>query len=237
MAVPAYFFEPDITGSQTQYPLSAETSKHCVQVLRMQTGASLQLTDGKGSLYSCVILQADKKQAVVSITEQSFLPKTTPAVTLAVSPIKNPGRFEWLLEKATETGIQKIHLLDCERTEKHRLRADRLQGVLVAAMLQSQQCWLPELSGPFPFSKYVREAHAPEKLIAHCLPGEKKKIACLPYTPETIILIGPEGDFSPGETDQAIKHGFVPVTLGNTRLRTETAGIVASSLLMNRVKA
>jgi 16S rRNA (uracil1498-N3)-methyltransferase len=158
-------------------------------------------------------------------------------VTVAISLLKNASRFEWFLEKATEIGVSGIVPLLCERTEKEHARIDRLRSILVSAMLQSQQAWLPELSEPMGFSELVGRPASGGRYIAHCLeaPLSTDSLADWRKTadgvPPQLILIGPEGDFSPKEVEAALKEGFLPVTLGENRLRTETAGVVAATLL------
>lgn len=225
-----YFFEEVIT--QPTYILSEATSKHCIQVLRMKEGEQLQLTDGKGNLFTATIIEANKKNCAVKIeaTENSQL--KTQNVSIAISLLKNPTRFEWFLEKATEIGVTEITPLICDHTEKENFRFDRMQNILIAAMLQSKQTWLPQLHQPKKFAAFINEDFDGLKLIAHCVEEDKKSINDLNHQQQkTIILIGPEGDFSTEEIKIAIDKKFIPVTLGNTRLRTETAGIVAAALL------
>lgn len=152
---------------------------------------------------------------------------------LAVAPTKMNDRFEWFLEKATEIGVSEIIPLLCERTEKEKFRYDRMNGILVSAMLQSQQTWLPCLHEPTLFADVIKGGSTEQKLIAHCLPGQKQQRSSVITHPSSLILIGPEGDFTPKEITLALEKEFVPVALGNTPLRTETAGIVAATLLMN----
>ena len=225
-----YFYEESITQSTTI--LSEATSKHCIQVLRMKEGEQLQLTDGKSILYTATITNADKKNCTVRIdaTENSKL--KTQNLSIAISLLKNPTRFEWFLEKATEIGVVEIIPLICDHTEKENFRFDRMQNILVSAMLQSKQTWLPQLQQPKKFNAFINENFDGLKLIAHCVEEDKKSITGInTQHQKTIILIGPEGDFSTEEINIAINKNFIPVTLGNTRLRTETAGIVAAVLL------
>ncbi len=233
MSVP-YFFEPAISGVSTQFTVSEETSKHCVQVLRMKSGAVLQLTDGRGHLYTASILQPDKKATIVLIEALKTITPPSKKISIALSLLKNPSRFEWFLEKATEIGVSSIQPLIANRTEHTRFRTDRMEGILKAAMLQSQQAWLPELNVPLPFGQLVSESTYTQKLIAHCEDEKKNPICQLKAGLQTDcqILIGPEGDFTPEEITLAIKNGYQPVSLGETRLRAETAAVVASSLLV-----
>jgi 16S rRNA (uracil1498-N3)-methyltransferase len=226
-----YFYIPVITGKEITLP--EETSKHIVQVLRMVKGEELQLTDGRGTKARVVIADDNRKRCIVKVTEITNGEPQVSKVTIAISLIKNAARFEWFLEKATEIGVNHIIPLLCERTEKEKFRKDRLQSILVSAMLQSQQCWMPQLSEPVSFQNLIKEKGDQQGFIAHCLPEEKQQLVSVPLHTSSIILIGPEGDFTEGEIEAALHNGFQPVALGPTRLRTETAGIVAATLLCN----
>lgn len=224
-----YFYEPSVT--QPHHVLSEETSKHCIQVLRMKEGEQMQLTDGKSNLFIATILRADKKNCVVKI-EDTSLQQTTSNISIAISLLKNPTRLEWFIEKAAEIGVKEIQPLVCEHTEKENFRFDRMNNILISAMLQSRQTWLPQLHQPKKFIDFINEDFAGLKLIAHC--AEEKKQSLKDFTNQTtnkLILIGPEGDFSLSEIESALKQNFIPVSLGNTRLRSETAGIVAATFL------
>ncbi len=229
-----FFYEPDMSGMNTHFQLSEETSKHCIQVLRMRAGEQLQLTNGLGSLCRARILSEDKKKAVALIEEVLFQPKQLKKIGIAISLLKNNSRFEWFLEKATEIGVSEIAPLICERTEHTRFRTDRMKQLLVSAMLQSQQVWLPVLQEPFPFKDILVTSVYSAKLIAHCEDDRKNNINTLPPFSDAQILIGPEGDFSPTEIKTALSQQYLPVTLGETRLRAETAGVVAATLLVNK---
>jgi 16S rRNA (uracil1498-N3)-methyltransferase len=225
-----YFYEENI--QQPTHILSEETSKHCVQVLRMKEGRQLQLTNGKGNLFTATIVEANKKHCTVKINSTTNLKPQTTNISVAISLLKNPSRFEWFLEKATEIGVREIIPLICEHTEKENFRFDRMNNILISAMLQSQQTWLPKLHQPKKFSAFINEDFDGLKLIAHCVEEEKRSLNDLNVSHQNkLILIGPEGDFSKEEIEHALKNNFIPVTLGNTRLRSETAGIVAAALL------
>jgi 16S rRNA (uracil1498-N3)-methyltransferase len=170
--------------------------------------------------------------------QEQFIPRTGRKTSIAISLLKNANRFEWFLEKATELGITEIIPLICDRTEKQHFRFDRMQNILTSAMLQSQQAWLPLLHQPVGFGQLLKQEDVidnTQKFIAHCIPGSKKSLAELvnPSLPSQIILIGPEGDFTSEEIAFATEHYFIPVSLGDTRLRSETAGMVAAVLLTN----
>ncbi len=217
-----------------QFVLNEETSKHVVQVLRMNKGEQLQLTDGEGNLYIAEIIDDNRKKCELKILSCSNQPVTSKKVTIAISPVKNNARFEWFLEKATEIGVREIVPLLCTRTEKQHFRHDRMKSILVSAMLQSQQCWLPLLKDPIKFDNFVKQPIKGQKFIAHC-EDESNKVRLSPSIINKemgkLILIGPEGDFTSAEIVIAIQNNFVPVTLGENRLRTETAGVVAVVLL------
>lgn len=232
MSLP-YFYEQHISNSVSPFVLSEETSKHCVQVLRMKIGQRLNLTDGKGNLFTASIASADKKHCAVIIETTTFTEPVCRKISIAISLLKNANRFEWFLEKATEIGVTEIIPLLCNRTERQHFRFDRMNAVLVAAMLQSQQTWLPVLHSPSAFEGVVPESVYEQKLIAHCEEDKKMAIKNLQITNDVQILIGPEGDFSPNEIELALHKNYLSVTLGNTRLRTETAGVVAATFLTN----
>jgi 16S rRNA (uracil1498-N3)-methyltransferase len=233
MSLP-YFFEPDLTIAKNHFTLSEESSKHCIQVLRMKMGEQLQLINGKGLICAATIVSEDKRKTVVLLQESISTNPPTTKVILGISLLKNPSRFEWLLEKATEIGVTEIQPLICKRTEHTRFRQDRMQGIIIAAMLQSQQTWLPILQTPASVDSIITHSTNNLRLIAHCEPGNKPLINQLPLSKAYEILIGPEGDFTSDEIKLAIENKYEPISLGATRLRTETAGMVAATLLMNK---
>ncbi|HMK24471.1 MAG TPA: RsmE family RNA methyltransferase [Chitinophagaceae bacterium] len=233
MALP-FFYISNYDGSQKQIVLDEETSKHIVQVLRMKAGAQLNLTDGKGNLLTCEIINDHKKHCSVEVTATSYQQPATRKVSVAISLLKNTNRFEWFLEKVTEIGVTEIIPLICERTEKERFRYERMQGICISAMLQSQQVWLPVLHEPVRFEDLMmRRFEDAVKFIAHCLEADKQQLRDhqIVKSSNCLIAIGPEGDFTKEEVELALQHGFIPVSLGETRLRSETAGVVAATLL------
>ncbi len=232
-----FFFAGQIEQATQTAILSEETSWHVVHVLRMQNGEKLNLTDGKGNLFLVQIISNDRKKCLVKI--ESSVRQASPKrnIHVAISLIKNTGRFEWFLEKATEIGVTSIIPMLCTRTEKQHFRIDRMQSIIVSAMIQSQQCYLPVLHEPVKFNDILSfsfSANA-ERLIAYC-GGEYPKfpIVSLPAKQSSLICIGPEGDFTSAEVESALQKGFQIVSMGDTRLRTETAGVVASTLLCIR---
>jgi 16S rRNA (uracil1498-N3)-methyltransferase len=232
MSALPYFFEPSIEASNTHFELSELTSKHCIQVLRMRAGESMHLTDGIGNLYTASIVEPDKKKTVVKIDSVAHTPAPTKNVCIAIGLLKNTGRFEWFLEKATEMGVTKIVPLICERSERSNLKGERMRGVLVAALIQSKQTWLPNLSEPITVAQFIDKHPTSQKLIAHCEEGNKTALMDIPKNSDTSILIGPEGDFTAHEIEAALSANYSPVSLGDTRLRTETAAMLAAALLL-----
>ncbi|ULQ52587.1 RsmE family RNA methyltransferase [Flavihumibacter fluvii] len=226
-----FFYSPDQVIDD-QFILDEANSKHVVAVLRMQSGDRLHLTDGKGQLLIAEIISPHKKNCGIRVIGKSTIAQKKARVSLAISPVKNNSRFEWFLEKATEIGVAEIIPLICHRTEKIHFRFDRMQQILISAMLQSQQVWLPKLYEPLSFRDVILQTSSSTKWIAHCMPESRKSLRLQgPAQNDQLLLIGPEGDFTPDEIQLAIQSGFVPVTLGDARLRTETAGMVGACLL------
>ena len=232
MAAP-FFYEPDLLPESKNFILSEESSRHCIQVLRMKVGEHLNLTNGKGALIDTSITIADKKQCTVFIHKIQNIQPLHRKVSIALSPVKNNSRLEWFLEKATEIGISEIVPLICKRTERQHFRYSSMNGILISAMLQSQQCWLPVLQEPIGFESFVTRSLYTQKFIAHCIDEEKRELKNFTLAADNQLLIGPEGDFTPQEIQFATENSYMPVSLGNTRLRTETAALVGATLLMN----
>ena len=228
MSLP-YFYLREPLDNTGNIVLDEDTSRHIVQVLRMRVDEKLSLTDGKGNLFTARITDDHKKHCSVSILDTVSSPALSKSITIGISLLKNASRFEWFLEKATEIGVSGIVPLICDRTEKQKFRFDRMEQILVSAMIQSQQAWLPELTEPVKFEEFLRNNNSQHKLIAHCEDSAKNEIRS---TGSSIaVLIGPEGDFTHTEIEKALKAGFKPVSLGKTRLRSETAGVVALTIL------
>jgi len=245
-----FFYIQDYDALQKQIILDEDTSRHIVQVLRMKKGEKLKLTDGKGNLLTAEIFLDHKKHCEVKVIDSRLLTclpdRQAPdlptgqagsrLVTIAISLLKNTVRFEWFLEKATEIGVSEIIPLICERTEKQKFRFERMQQICISAMLQSQQCRLPVLHNPVAYELLFRQVEiekADQKFIAYCNEEEKKSLvnSQIASSVHSLILIGPEGDFSKKEIELAKHYNFIPVSLGVTRLRSETAGVVAATLL------
>ncbi len=211
--------------------LNEDTSRHIAQVLRMKAGSELELSNGAGQMLQGSLVSNDKKKCIVAVKNQWLVQKSNRHIAIGISLLKNAPRFEWFVEKAAELGVTEIIPLQCERTEKQHFRFERMRNILVAAMLQSQQAWLPKLYQPTLLSKVMSNTTSTTKLIAHCLNNEKRSINEFKTSKDSTILIGPEGDFGPTEIEAALKQSFTAVTLGHTRLRTETAGLVAATCL------
>jgi 16S rRNA (uracil1498-N3)-methyltransferase len=229
MALP-YFYVSDLR--EDTVILEESTSKHIVQVLRMEEDEQLLLTDGKGQTAVSVISDANRKRCTVRIQERLTTARNG-FLSIAISPTKNASRFEWFLEKATEIGVGAIIPILCKRTERSKFRTDRWNGILQSAMLQSQQAWMPQLHEPAEFTEAILQTQEGDRYIAHCLPQDQKQtLEGTAYSSaKRFILIGPEGDFTAEEVELALAKGYMPVSLGATRLRTETAGVVAAVLL------
>ncbi|HEY5406700.1 MAG TPA: RsmE family RNA methyltransferase [Ginsengibacter sp.] len=229
-----FFFEENLPDEEN-FTLSEETSKHVVQVLRINLNENILITNGQGQVLTVRLTKADKKNAEVQIVSKSVSTKVIPRISIGISLIKNNNRLEWFLEKATEVGVSEIIPIICERTEKQHFRHDRMKNILVSAMLQSQQAWLPKLHETVKFKVLIEDQSYENKYIAHCIDDKKNLLSTeITSSGNQIMLIGPEGDFTKEEVATALKNNYIPVSLGETRLRTETAGIVAAVLLLNK---
>lgn len=220
------FYTPDIALTAE---LPEEEAGHCIRVLRLAEGDEIRLTDGKGYFYRAAIRRAHPKHCEVDILESWPQPPLWPfKLHIAVAPTKNMDRMEWFVEKATEIGIDEITCLNCRFSERREIKPARLEKILVSAMKQSLKATLPHLTGMTDFKAFVTQPFEGRKFIAHCEEEEKTPLKQA-YRPgeNALILIGPEGDFSPEEIALALAHGFEPISLGESRLRTETAALVA----------
>lgn len=221
------FFTPEISGNN--YTLDETESKHCVRVLRLEKGDQITLVDGRGGFYTAEITYPNPKRCMVDVikSEQNFgLRKFQ--VHIAIAPTKSIERIEWFLEKATEIGISRVTPLLCRYSERKEIKADRLEKVMVSAMKQSLKAYLPQLDPLTKFSDFISQPFDGQKFIAYCDEQHRDLLKKMVVPNQNyLILIGPEGDFSSEEIEMAIKVGFHPVSLGDSRLRTETAGVVA----------
>ncbi len=210
--------------------LDDDTSKHIWQVLRMQEGDRIALTDGKGNIGEGNLLAVERHKSKVALDSISFQERASEILHLCVGFTKNNNRNEWMLEKATELGVTAIVPIAASRSEKAHFRLDRWQKILMSAILQSRQHYLPHLADITSLKEVLKQyEHLPQKFVAHCYNVESRKPLSGIMKPgkETVLLIGPEGDFTEEEVALCIDHGFVPVSLGKQRLRTETAAITA----------
>jgi 16S rRNA (uracil1498-N3)-methyltransferase len=222
------FFNPDLSENSTEITFSKDESKHIVKVLRKTIGDSLHITNGKGWLFEAKLQNTDIKRCMAVMTSKIQQPKKHYQLHLAVAPTKMNDRFEWFLEKATEIGVDTITPIICDHSERKIIKIDRFEKILQSAMKQSLNCYLPKLNDAIIFKDFVQQEFNGQRFIAHCHETQRKSLKHgLQAKSDVLILIGPEGDFSVKEIEMAIQNKFIPVTLGETRLRTETAAIVA----------
>lgn len=225
------FYTPDI--SSELYTLNELESKHCIRVLRLKTGNNISLTDGKGNIYLTEIIEDHPKRCTVRVTEvQKEIGKRPYNIHIAVAPTKNIARIEWLIEKATEIGIDEITPLICEHSERKNVNKERLTKVATSAIKQSLKAYHPKVNDMIDFKKFIQTEFVGEKYIAYCSDLYRDSLRNI-YKKKTnaLILIGPEGDFSQSEVELAMHHKFKPVSLGLSRLRTETAALFACCIV------
>lgn len=219
------FYDPSITPNDKTFILNEEESGHACRVLRMNVGDQIYLLNGKGDRFTSKILVAHPKKCQLEILSYECILADRPQIHIAIAPTKNMDRIEWFAEKATELGITKISLILCSNSERRQVRPERIQKVLIAAMKQSQRWFLPELSELTDLKSFIRSN--PDGFIAHCKENAKVNLVNSSFSGKEAILIGPEGDFSEEEIHLALENGYKPITLGDNRLRTETAGLYA----------
>ncbi len=221
------FYTPDI--SEETYTLDEIESKHCIKVLRLNINDNIELINGNGTFYEAKIIEANPKKCKVEITKTiKEFGKRNHYIHIAIAPTKNIDRFEWFLEKATEIGIDEITPILCEHSERKMIKPERLEKIIISAIKQSIKAYKPKLNDLTNYSDFVIQSSDYEKYIAHCEENKKtllKNSYCKGQN--VIILIGPEGDFSPSEISLAKQNNFQEISLGESRLRTETAGVVA----------
>jgi len=222
------FYNSEIKQGDSNYFFDKEESKHIVKVLRKKEGDKIFITNGLGFLFESEIILASEKKCEVKIAKETFQEPVAFYTHIAVAPTKMNDRLEWFLEKATEIGIHEITPIICDHSERKVYKIDRAEKIIQAAMKQSLHYYLPKINEPISLSQFVKLNFEGQKFIAHCEETDKKSFKNEIKQKEKItILIGPEGDFSTKEINLAIANQFIPVTLGNTRLRTETAALVA----------
>ena len=227
----ALFYVPDIAE---RWELSEEEATHALRVLRLNVGAELDITDGKGNLYKSVISSIAGKHCYVEAKEVLPMPKGWNGdIHIAVAPTKNMDRMEWFAEKATEIGLDALTFVNCRFSERKVVKNERVERIVVSAMKQSLKYSKPVVGEMVDFKSFISQERPGEKYIAHCYDGEKNILKDIhPAGSDATILIGPEGDFSPEEVKMAIDAGYKSVSLGNSRLRTETAALAACHILM-----
>ncbi|MDD2307540.1 MAG: 16S rRNA (uracil(1498)-N(3))-methyltransferase [Prolixibacteraceae bacterium] len=221
------FYTPELSGNT--YTLDETESKHCIRVLRLEKGDEITLVDGRGGWFTAEIADPNPKRCAVNVikSELNFGQRNF-QVQVAIAPTKNIERIEWFLEKATEIGIDRVTPLLCRYSERKEIKSERLEKVMVSAMKQSLKAYLPQLDELTKFNDFISQPFTGQKFIAHCEEQHRELLKnAIKLDGNYLILIGPEGDFSSEEIRMAIDAGFVPVSLGDSRLRTETAGVVA----------
>lgn len=222
------FYNPSLSLESKELVFTAEESKHIAKVLRKKIGDIVQVTNGDGLLFSATLYVTNPDQCLATITsiDKKILPMHW--LHIAVAPTKSADRFEWFLEKATEIGINEISPIICEHSERKTIKKDRCIRILESAMKQSRRAYLPKFNEPITLEEFLNHDHPGLRFIAHCREGEKLELKRRVAPDKDItVLIGPEGDFSEAEVDLAYEKGFYPVSLGEARLRTETAAVVA----------
>lgn len=227
------FYAPDIT--LPEYTLTEEESRHAIKVLRLKTGDTLHITDGVGNLHLCQLISDSAKHCTVRVVESECEFEKRPyRLTMAVAPTKNIDRYEWFLEKATEISVDNFVALESEHSERRVIKVERELKVITAAVKQSLKAYHPTLEDMVDFKKFVTRPFTGRKFIAHCgeaVVGKSYLASTLNAGEDAVILIGPEGDFSPEEVRLAVDNGFEEITLGSQRFRTETAAVMAVAMV------
>jgi 16S rRNA (uracil1498-N3)-methyltransferase len=221
------FYVPHISGGL--FSLEKDESRHLLKVLRKQVGDEVVVTDGRGGRYQCKILIGDLKKCQLEVLSKDLIPEPTPRLSIAIAPTKSMDRLEWFVEKATEIGVHAIHPVRCKNSERTTLKIDRLNRVAVAAMKQSIRFRVPAIHQLVTFNELLESRFEDDKFLAHLGPEARPLSASLDKQKDTLIMVGPEGDFTEDELRLAQKADFRQVTLGQSRLRTETAGVVAAT--------
>jgi len=223
------FYNPEIQSGSTSFTFDKEESRHIVKVLRKTEGDTIHIANGSGYLFTSEIVFASEKKCEVKVTSEEFHEPAPYSLHLAVAPTKMNDRYEWFLEKATEIGVSEITPIICEHSERINFKGDRFEKILQSAMKQSLQFYMPKLNEPVTYNTFVAEQREGQLFIAHCEETEKRLLKnALELKKHVTVLIGPEGDFSTKEINLALQQNYIPVSLGNTRLRTETAAVVAA---------
>ena len=224
-----FFYQPDIESGE----LTKDDVQHAVRVLRMLAGDQIWLMDGKGTFYEAEITAASNHRCAYRIVkEMPQRPTWQGHLHLAVAPTKLNDRIEWLAEKATEIGFDELSFLDCQFSERHVIKTERIEKIVISAMKQSRKAWRTQVNEMLDFSSFVKQQHGGQRFICHCYEGDKPYLLdVLQPGEDATVLIGPEGDFSVSEVRLAESLGYQPVSLGESRLRTETAALVAVHMM------
>lgn len=225
-----HFFAPEISAEEKTYRMNSDESKHILKVLRLKEGDVVGLLDGKGSVFQARISLASQKACEFELLNHEVIPQENYEIHIAIAPTKQTERMEWFVEKATELGATHITFVDTKNGERAQYKYDRFERKMISAFKQSKRYYLPKLSEKIIPLKDFFEAY-PNGLIAHCYETEKRDIRDTFKTQSCPILIGPEGDFTSEEVELSAKYGYEPISLGNTRLRTETAALYACSIM------
>lgn len=226
------FYDPRIQGDGLV--LEEQESRHAIRVLRLQKGDPVIVVDGRGGWYEAIIEEDHVKACRIRILNKTEdYQASSYGLHLAVAPTKNMDRFEWFLEKATEIGISEITPLICQRSERKQVKKERLERILVSAMKQSLRAYKPRLNPPLSLTEFVQQRYEGILAMAHCYPLDRKGINQLPQDVKYTFLVGPEGDFTEEEVAEALEGGYIPVTLGEYRLRTETAALYITVAISN----
>ena len=222
------FYHPQASS----HHLSLEESRHAAKVLRLKTGDPIELTDGNGHFFKAEIIKTNPSETEFRLLTSTEEPRKDFSIHLAIAPTKNSDRIEWMVEKCIEIGVSKISFLQCKTSERKSINLERLEKIAISAMKQSRRAWLTTIEPPSPFGDFIKRCSGKQKFIAH-VDGTNSNQLVLLAVPrsEYVILIGPEGDFVQEELEHAGKHGFQKVSLGPSRLRTETAGLFAVMVL------
>lgn len=232
------FYNKDIASNDKIFSFDKEESKHIVKVLRKREGDIIHITNGHGYLFISEIIFASDKKCDIKIISEDFFAPTPYSLHMAVAPTKMNERYEWFVEKATEIGVHEITPIICEHSERKIFKTDRFEKIIQSAMKQSLHYYIPKLNEPLSFNEFINSHNNDKLYIAHCEETDKKSLKKeLQPNGNYTILIGPEGDFSEKEIQSALQKKYIPVSLGNTRLRTETAAIVAcqSAAFINEI--
>ncbi len=224
-------YTQEINLDRQSISLSGDEAQHCAKVLRKRIGDEIFITDGDGSLYTCKVSEISKSECTADIISTEMYAKRPYNLTIAICPTKKQSRIEWFIEKAVEIGVRRIILTQTKRTEKSRLKEDRLQKIVISAMKQSKNLYLPEILTDYKWNDLIGRKDLGHKYIAHCEDPDTHLAKICPVGQDCVVAVGPEGDFTLDEIEAALVLGWKEVNLGSSRLRTETAGVVVASVI------